>query len=329
MIKKRFRNLAVVVVSMAVIGTNLGFSDYIEIIEDNHKQPPIIEGIEECDEDCSCPICEDVGNIEGIEDDFEWEDTDSSDYEEDSDSQDEGCDCDNCEEEWEEDSNAQGDGCGCENCQEMCGDSCDCESEEESEESESEPALSKEKLSIKAGNNKKIKVLGEYDEVQWESSDKSVATVNQNGKITGIKSGEVTITAYVTCYMYEMDAEDTDEYDSVEEEYNEITDDLYDWGMSDETWDGEEELIPVTYELECEITVKGGTISHKQAKLKVGKSKKIRVKGAKGKVKWTSSNNAVCTVKNGTIKAKRAGKTIITAKVAGAKFKCKVTVKKK
>ncbi len=62
----------------------------------------------------------------------------------------------------------------------------------------------------------------------------------------------------------------------------------------------------------------------------VGSTKKLKLKGAKAsKVKWTSSKKSVVTVSAaGKLKAKKAGKAVITARYKGKKYKCRVTVKK-
>lgn len=78
--------------------------------------------------------------------------------------------------------------------------------------------------------------------------------------------------------------------------------------------------------LTCKITVKAG-LNKKKATLYVGDYEKLAVKGIKGKVKWSTKNSKIATVKNGTIKAKKTGKTTITAKVGKKKFTCNVTVK--
>lgn len=46
------------------------------------------------------------------------------------------------------------------------------------------------------------------------------------------------------------------------------------------------------------------------------------------KIKWSSSNKKVASVKNGVVKAKKIGKATIKAKYKGKTYKCKVTVKK-
>lgn len=44
-------------------------------------------------------------------------------------------------------------------------------------------------------------------------------------------------------------------------------------------------------------------------------------------IRWTSSNEKVATVKNGTVTGKKAGKAAITAKYKGKKYRCRVVVK--
>lgn len=55
---------------------------------------------------------------------------------------------------------------------------------------------------------------------------------------------------------------------------------------------------------------------------------KPTVTGKSDKVTWKSSSKSVATVSNGKIKAKKAGKTTITAKANGKTRKCVVTVKR-
>lgn len=68
----------------------------------------------------------------------------------------------------------------------------------------------------------------------------------------------------------------------------------------------------------------------KKIVLKVGQTKKLKVKKTKKKVKWKSNKKKIATVsKKGVVKAKKAGKAVITARISGIKLKCKVTVKPK
>lgn len=62
--------------------------------------------------------------------------------------------------------------------------------------------------------------------------------------------------------------------------------------------------------------------------LKQGDKKKLKVKKSGGKkIKWNSKKKRIATVsKKGLVKAKKAGKTTITAKVGKKTLRCKVTV---
>ena len=75
-------------------------------------------------------------------------------------------------------------------------------------------------------------------------------------------------------------------------------------------------------------------LSKTKITMTVGQSKKLKVKGISNKrakrIKWKSSKKKVVTVtKTGKLKARKAGKAVITAKIGKKKLKCKVTVKKR
>ena len=61
-----------------------------------------------------------------------------------------------------------------------------------------------------------------------------------------------------------------------------------------------------------------------------GKSFALKLAGASGKVKWSSTNKKVVTVTSkGKVKAKKAGTATVTARIGGKKVaSCKVTVRK-
>lgn len=61
----------------------------------------------------------------------------------------------------------------------------------------------------------------------------------------------------------------------------------------------------------------------------VGSSTTLKITGTNQKITWSSSDKKVATVsKKGKVTAKKAGTATIIAKVAGEKYKCKITVKK-
>ena len=77
------------------------------------------------------------------------------------------------------------------------------------------------------------------------------------------------------------------------------------------------------------FVVQGATvkISSKKISAYVGQKKTLKIEGTNKKIKWSSSNKKVVTVnKKGVVKAKKAGKAKIYAKVGKKQYTCKVTV---
>lgn len=88
-------------------------------------------------------------------------------------------------------------------------------------------------------------------------------------------------------------------------------------------------LLTVTFGNTDTARAASAKLNKKSANMWVGDSLQLKVKKAKKKAKWSSNNKSVATVSSkGKVKAKKAGKAVITAKVGSKKLKCKVTVKK-
>ena len=97
--------------------------------------------------------------------------------------------------------------------------------------------------------------------------------------------------------------------------------------------------ISVKYKNSCrfKITVKNATLNLSQKSLSLQKGKAYTFKAYANKtqlkatsVKWTTSNKKIVSVnKNGTIKALKNGKAVITAKTSFGTAKCTVTVSSK
>ena len=76
------------------------------------------------------------------------------------------------------------------------------------------------------------------------------------------------------------------------------------------------------------LAAKKPKLNKKKATISVGKTVKLKLKGTTKKVKWSSNKKKIATVnKKGLVKGKKAGTAKITAKCAGKKYTCKVTVK--
>lgn len=76
------------------------------------------------------------------------------------------------------------------------------------------------------------------------------------------------------------------------------------------------------------VTVKNPTLNITKKTLKKGKSFTLKVTGAIGKVKYSTSKKAVAAVNSkGKVTARKKGKAVISVKTNGITLKCNVTVK--
>lgn len=130
------------------------------------------------------------------------------------------------------------------------------------------------------------------EKITWTSSKPKVATVSQDGKVIPKKKGKTKITARIA-------------------------------NGKKVTWKIKvKELKAKKISLKKKVTLYEGETLKLKAKLKP--------KGSTAKIKWKSSKKKVASVsKNGTVTARKKGKTVITAQLPnGKKAKCKVKVKK-
>lgn len=141
------------------------------------------------------------------------------------------------------------------------------------------------------------KPIGET--ITWSSSNDSIASVDSNGKVTGKAIGEVTITASAgtktaTCIVNVV-------YYTLK-----ITPSFEDIHISG--------LNLILQEHESESI---------KAYVKDYKNETI----SNANITWTSSDSSVATVDNtGNLKAKKVGKTTITAKASGVENTCEINV---
>ena len=132
--------------------------------------------------------------------------------------------------------------------------------------------------------------------VTWISDDESIATVDASGRVFGRKAGETYVVAAVTESIEDSDSDDP------------------------ENW---------IYEI-CYITVKPKPVpklNKKAVSVTIGKSYKLSLKSAKGKVTWKSKSPSIATVtSSGVVKGKKPGKATIVAKCGNKSYTCTVTV---
>lgn len=89
-------------------------------------------------------------------------------------------------------------------------------------------------------------------------------------------------------------------------------------------------LILVLCFMSCATASAAGKVSISKTRLSmyIGETRNLKVRNAKTKVRWSSSNSSVARVTSkGYITARRQGTTVITARVSGRRLRCRVTVK--
>ena len=83
-------------------------------------------------------------------------------------------------------------------------------------------------------------------------------------------------------------------------------------------------LIPVTENINAGIK-----LNKSSAKVKMGDTLKLRLKGVAGSINWSSDNEEVASVdESGVVYGKKTGKANITAEFFGKQYVCKITVPK-
>ena len=155
--------------------------------------------------------------------------------------------------------------------------------------------LDKTELPLVVGGNATLIATVEPDtatdkSVTWESSDPNVATV-EDGTVTAVKAGEATITVKTV-----------------------------DGGFTD------------TCAVKVTQPVTGVTLDPTELSLYTGESKTLTAKvepadATNQDVTWSSNNNAVATVENGTVKAVGEGEATITVTTAEGSYTATCAVK--
>ena len=157
----------------------------------------------------------------------------------------------------------------------------------------------------------------------YESSDESVATVDETGKVTAVANGECTITTYVTAKTEDAEASELSAV-AVEAADSEETDDSVatmpeDLAAMDSAFD----VVPEDLKAETKVTVttnvESVTLDKTEGVLTVGNTVTVTATvtpdtATNASVTWSSSDEAIATVDSeGKITAVAPGTATITA----------------
>ena len=157
----------------------------------------------------------------------------------------------------------------------------------------------------------------------YESSDESVATVDETGKVTAVANGECTITTYVVADAKDADASELSAA-AVEAADSEETDDSVATMPEDlAAMDSAFGVVPENLKAETKVTVttnvEGITLDKTEGVLTVGNTVTVTATvipdtATNASVTWSSSDEAIATVDSeGKITAVAPGTATITA----------------
>ena len=157
----------------------------------------------------------------------------------------------------------------------------------------------------------------------YESSDESVATVDETGKVTAVANGECTITTYVTAKTEDAEASELSAVVVEAADAEEIDDSVATMPEDLAAMDSAFGVVPENLKAETKVTVttnvEGVTLDKTEGVLTVGNTVTVTATvtpdtATNASVTWSSSDEAIATVDSeGKITAVAPGTATITA----------------
>ena len=157
----------------------------------------------------------------------------------------------------------------------------------------------------------------------YESSDESVATVDETGKVTAVANGECTITTYVVADAKDADASELSAVAVEAADSEEVDDSVATMPEDLAVMDSAFGVVPENLKAETKVTVttnvEGITLDKTEGVLTVGNTVTVTATvtpdtATNTSVTWTSSDEAIATVDSeGKITAVAPGTATITA----------------
>ena len=157
----------------------------------------------------------------------------------------------------------------------------------------------------------------------YESSDESVATVDETGKVTAVANGECTITTYVVADSKDADVSELSAVAVEAADSEEVDDSVATMPEDLAAMDSAFGVVPENLKAETKVTVttnvEGITLDKTEGVLTVGNTVTVTATvtpdtATNASVTWTSSDEAIATVDSkGKITAVAPGTATITA----------------
>ena len=221
-----------------------------------------------------------------------------------------------------------------------------------------EVSISDTTLTLQVGRHKTVRIVNATHDVTWKSSNKTVATVDNNGYITAVKAGTATISTVYDGKTYSCKLTVTAKPVSISETAITLEAGRHETlrivnATHDVTWKSSNKAVATvdkdglitavkagtatistnydgtTFSCKVTVTAKAVSISSTTLSLKEGNQSTLKLNNAVSTITWSSSNTRVATVdKSGVVKGVKAGTATITAACGGKSYTCKVTVTK-
>ena len=157
----------------------------------------------------------------------------------------------------------------------------------------------------------------------YESSDESIATVDETGKVTAVANGECTITTYVTAKTEDAEASELSAVVVEAADSEEVDDSVATMPEDLAAMDSAFSVVPEDLKAETKVTVttnvESATLDKTEGVLTVGNTVTVTATvtpdtATNASVTWTSSDEAIATVDSeGKITAVAPGTATITA----------------
>ena len=157
----------------------------------------------------------------------------------------------------------------------------------------------------------------------YESSDESIATVDETGKVTAVANGECTITTYVTAKTEDAEASELSAVVVEAADSEEVDDSVATMPEDMAAMDSAFGVVPENLKAETKVTVttnvEGITLDKTEGVLTVGNTVTVTATvtpdtATNASVTWTSSDEAIATVDSeGKITVVAPGTATITA----------------
>ena len=157
----------------------------------------------------------------------------------------------------------------------------------------------------------------------YESSDESIATVDETGKVTAVANGECTITTYVVADCKDADASELSAVAVEAADSEEVDDSVATMPEDLAAMDSAFGVVPENLKAETKVTVttnvEGITLDKTEGVLTVGNTVTVTATvnpdtATNASVTWTSTDEAIATVDSeGKITAVAPGTATITA----------------